>query len=130
AIITAGNKVNNLLQNLITNSIKFSDEGRVSWAARQCTETGMAEFKVADTGTGIEDELLPSIFEMFRQLDSSVSRNHEGAGLGLYIVKKYTDVLGGKIDVESTVGKGSVFTGTLPLVMRDDASSFEAVAVA
>jgi len=127
---TDGDKVKHILQNLINNAIKFTDEGRVAVSARYCTETGMAEFKVADTGTGIEDELLPSIFEMFRQLDSSVSRNHEGAGLGLYIVKKYTDVLGGKIDVESTVGKGSVFTVTLPLVTRDDASSFEALDVA
>jgi signal transduction histidine kinase len=51
---------------------------------------------------------------MFRQLDSSSSRNHGGAGLGLYIVKKYTDILGGKINVESKMGKGSVFTVTIP----------------
>ena len=129
-MITDGDKLKHILQNLINNAIKFTDEGRVAVSARYCTETEMAEFKVADTGTGIEEELLPSIFEMFRQLDSSVTRNHEGAGLGLYIVKKYTDVLGGKIDVESTVGKGSVFTVTLPLVTRNEASPFEAHDVA
>jgi signal transduction histidine kinase len=122
AMRTDGDKLKHILQNLINNAIKFTDEGSIGVSARYCPETGNAEFKVADTGTGIEEEMLPSIFEMFRQLDSSTSRNHDGAGLGLYIVKKYTDILGGKIDVESAVGKGSVFTVTLPLVTQNEAS--------
>jgi len=73
-----------------------------------------AEFKIVDTGIGIEQEKLPFIFEMFHQLDSSETRNHGGVGLGLYIVKKYTEVLGGRIQVTSELGKGSAFTVTIP----------------
>ena len=114
AMRTDGDKLKHILQNLINNAIKFTDQGQIAVSARYCQETKVAEFKVADTGTGIPEEQLPSIFEMFRQLDSSATRNHEGAGLGLYIVKKYADILGGEIHVESEVGKGSVFKVTLP----------------
>jgi signal transduction histidine kinase len=111
---TDGGKLKHILQNLINNAIKFTDEGHVTVSARYSRETKIAEFKVADTGTGIQEDLLPLIFEMFRQLDSSQTRNHGGAGVGLYIVKKYLDILGGKIQVESQVGRGSVFTVTIP----------------
>jgi two-component system cell cycle sensor histidine kinase PleC len=117
AIRTDAEKLKHILQNLINNAIKFTDKGHVAVSVRCCREAKMAEFKVEDTGTGIEEDLLPSIFEKFRQLDSSSTRNHEGAGVGLYIVKKYTEMLGGKIHVESAVGKGSAFTVTLPLLI-------------
>jgi signal transduction histidine kinase len=117
---TDGDKLKHILQNLINNAIKFTDKGHVAVSARYCRETKIAEFKVADTGAGIEENLLPSIFEKFRQLDSSSTRNHEGAGVGLYIVKKYTEALGGQIHVESAVGKGSVFTVTIPLDISGD----------
>jgi signal transduction histidine kinase len=120
AMRTDGDKLKHILQNLISNAIKFTDKGHVAVSARYCRETNIAEFKVADTGVGIEENLLPSIFEKFRQLDSSSTRNHEGAGVGLYIVKKYIEVLGGKIHVTSAVGKGSVFTVTIPLDSSGD----------
>ncbi|MGH7835196.1 MAG: ATP-binding protein, partial [Candidatus Binatia bacterium] len=114
AMRTDGDKLKHILQNLINNAIKFTDEGHIAVSARYCRETKIAQFKVEDTGTGIHEDLLPSIFEMFRQLDSSATRTHGGAGLGLYIVKKYTEGLGGQIHVESEVGTGSVFTVTIP----------------
>jgi PAS domain S-box-containing protein len=72
------------------------------------------EFKVTDTGSGIPSESLPFIFEKFHQVDSSNTRDYGGVGLGLYIAKKETELLGGKIEVESELGKGTVFTVSLP----------------
>ena len=70
---------------------------------------------VADTGPGIAEESLPFVFEKFRQIDSATTRNYSGAGLGLYIVKNFVALLGGKIDVQSKVGEGSIFIVRLPL---------------
>ena len=113
-IRTDGDKLKHILQNLVNNAVKFTDEGAITFTARYFPETKLAEFKVADTGVGIDQGMLPSIFERFHQLDSSDTRNHGGVGLGLYIVKKYLELLGGQIQVNSEVGKGSVFTVTLP----------------
>jgi signal transduction histidine kinase len=113
-IKTDGDKLKHILQNLINNAVKFTDEGSITFTARYFPETKVAEFKVADTGIGIEQEMLPSIFQRFHQLDSSDTRNHGGLGLGLYIVKNYIEVLGGQIQVNSELGKGSIFAVTLP----------------
>ncbi len=70
--------------------------------------------KVSDTGIGIPSDKLEIIFEEFRQVSEGLGRQFEGTGLGLTIVKKYVDKLGGKINVQSKVGEGSTFTITLP----------------
>jgi signal transduction histidine kinase len=107
-------KLKHILQNLINNAIKFTEQGSVNIAARHIPEARAIEFQVADTGIGISEEMLPSVFEIFHQVDSSETRTYGGVGIGLYIVKKYTDLLGGKIEVKSTLEKGTIFTLTIP----------------
>src|SRR5262249_16688716 len=113
---TDAEKLRHILQNLINNAVKFTPEGHVAVAARYVPERHRMEFKVCDSGIGIPPDKLPIIFEKFRQVDSSETRLYGGVGLGLYIVKQYVEALGGKIDVQSTVGVGSAFTVTLPFI--------------
>lgn len=108
-------KLKQILTNLINNAIKFTDHGHVSISAQMINLERTLEFKVADTGSGIPDDLLPFIFDKFRQIDSTTIRDHSGAGLGLYIVKTFVELLNGTISVQSWVGKGSVFTVHLPV---------------
>ncbi len=110
---TDGEKLRHILQNLINNAIKYTEKGYVKISARSLPEEKRAEFKIADTGIGIPKESLPAIFEMFRQVDGSRSGPTGGVGLGLHIVKKFTELIGGQIDVKSEPGKGSTFTVTI-----------------
>jgi signal transduction histidine kinase len=107
-------KLKHILQNLINNAIKFTAQGSVNITAKYLPETDTVEFQVADTGIGISEEMLPTIFEIFQQVDSSETRTYGGVGIGLYIVKKYTDLLGGEIVATSAPGKGTTFTLTIP----------------
>lgn len=116
--ITDSEKLKQILRNLIHNAIKFTEKGSVTISAKirqQAKGKEQVEFKVADTGIGVPKEILPFIFEKFRQADSSETRIYGGVGLGLYIVKNFTAMLGGTVEVESEPGKGSIFTVTLPL---------------
>jgi signal transduction histidine kinase/CheY-like chemotaxis protein len=111
---TDGNKVKHILQSLIDNAIKFTVEGTVRISARNFPANHKWELQVADTGRGIAADKIPLIFDLFRQLDSSAKRSHEGIGLGLFLAKKHTELLGGELKVHSELGKGSTFTLTLP----------------
>jgi signal transduction histidine kinase len=113
-IRTDGAKLERILQNIIENAVKFTDEGSVDISAQMCSETNSFEIKVSDTGIGIPENALATIFDMFHQSDSSASRDYGGVGLGLYVARKYANLLGASIEVESVVGNGSVFTVRLP----------------
>jgi len=125
AVKADGEKLKHILQNLLNNAIKFTPKGRVTVSARYLSDRRVAEFKVTDTGIGIPKELLRVIFERFKQADSTETRDHGGVGLGLYIVKKFTDLLGGTVEVKSEPDQGSTFTVTLPCESSRDLDSTE-----
>jgi len=115
AIFTDSVKLSQILRNLIDNAIKFTEEGCVTISVRKREDNGTVEFRVTDTGIGIEADMQSAIFEKLYQADSSDTRGYGGLGLGLYVVKKYGDLLGANIKVESAVGKGSTFTVAIPI---------------
>jgi len=106
-------KLQQILLNLLSNAGKFTEEGEIKVSAWQ--ENGSLKLAVSDTGIGIERAALSYIFEEFRQADMSSARRYGGTGLGLAIAKKFVNLLGGDIAVESEVGKGSKFTVTIPI---------------
>lgn len=106
-------KCYHILQNLIANAVKFTDKGKVEVLTSASDK--FISITVKDTGIGIEKEHLRSIFDEFRQGDGSTSRKYGGTGLGLAIAKKYTEMLGGTISVNSVPNKGAEFIFTLPL---------------
>jgi PAS domain S-box-containing protein len=116
------NRLHQVLVNLVGNAIKFTDRGGV--AIRVCSldeteKTSLLRFEVVDTGIGIHTNLQQGIFDAFSQGDGSAARKHGGTGLGLAISKQLIEMMGGKIGVESDVGKGSTFWITVPLEKRD-----------
>jgi signal transduction histidine kinase/DNA-binding NarL/FixJ family response regulator len=113
-ILTDGNKLKVILQNLINNAVKFTNQGYVKVSARSLPDKKCIEFKVVDTGIGIPANMVPIVFEKFRQADSTDARPYEGIGLGLYIAKQFAELLGGSVEVETEVGRGSIFTLVVP----------------
>lgn len=104
------------LTNLISNAIKFSSSNGTVWLTAESTSNTEVLFSVCDEGQGIPLDKLEIIFERFQQVDSSNSRRKGGTGLGLTICRKIVEQHEGKIWVESTLGKGSTFSFTLPLL--------------
>jgi len=113
-IVSDSGKCYHILQNLISNAVKFTERGSVEISGHQMGD--QICIAVKDTSIGISAEYLPVIFDEFRQADQKASRRFGGTGLGLAIAKKYCQLIGGSIGVESQVGAGSTFTLKLPLV--------------
>ena len=107
-------KVKQILRHLIDNAVKFSGDRLVKLSARYQTENDRVEFQVADSGVGIPKENRSTIFEKFFQIDGTSSRAYGGVGLGLYITKRFAELLGGKIDLDSEREGGTTFMVTLP----------------
>jgi signal transduction histidine kinase len=107
-------KFKQILVNLLSNAVKFTPEsGHVT--VRAAPRDGVVEVAVVDTGIGIAPEDQPTVFEEFRQVGSDYARKREGTGLGLALTKKFVELHGGTIMVESAPGQGSTFTFTLPV---------------
>ena len=106
------NRIQQILYNLVGNAVKFTESGKVAISA--AVTNGTIAVSVQDTGIGIAEDKFDKIFESFEQADGSTARIYGGTGLGLSITKKIVELHGGTIRVESTLGKGSRFTFTVP----------------
>ena len=117
SIVADAGKVKQMLLNLVSNAIKFTpDNGTVAIKTRRLNDA--VELAVIDTGIGIAKEDFDRVFHEFQQLDAGVGRQQPGTGLGLTLTRRFANLHGGDVRLESEVGKGSVFTITLPLETR------------
>jgi signal transduction histidine kinase len=132
AIFTDGLRLKQVLKNLLNNACKFTETGSVELrvhlasAGRPAAAAGASDWvalSVTDTGIGMDEEIQSRIFEPFRQADGTVGRRYGGTGLGLSISRRLTELLQGRLDVESAPGAGSRFTITLPRQADFESSS-------
>ena len=114
-ILTDPLRLRQVLVNLVGNAIKFTDQGEVRLGVRLTEDSGQPRlrFDVTDTGIGMDAEQIARLFHAFSQVDNSSDRKFGGTGLGLCISKRITEAMGGKIEVHSTPGKGSIFSVTI-----------------
>ncbi|WP_281239210.1 ATP-binding protein [Flavobacterium praedii] len=122
-ILTDEIKLKQVIVNLLTNAIKFTDKGHIAFGYTISPDYKFLEFRVEDTGIGISEKDLEVIFNRFRKVDNDYSISMSGLGLGLSISKAYVEMLGGEISVESIYGKGSVFKFTIPLLYDESKSN-------
>ncbi len=117
-IYTDKSKFKQILTNLLKNALKFTHEGFIEYGFEKIEENGtpFLRFYVKDTGIGIAKDKQDIVFNIFRQVDETFTRYYGGTGIGLFVVKRFTDILGGKVDLESEEGKGSTFYVTLPYI--------------
>jgi len=113
-------RLRQIVLNLVGNAIKFTERGEVRVGVRQLESSGrqvLIEIDVEDTGVGIPEAALETIFDTFTQVDDSATRRHGGTGLGLAIVRQLTELMGGEVGVESRLGSGSRFWIRAPFVL-------------
>ena len=115
-------KVSQILRNFISNALKFTTEGEVRVSARMLDEQ-QVEFAVTDTGIGIAPEHLSNLFKDFVQLDVRLQKRLRGTGLGLSLARKFAELLGGRVAVQSELGKGSRFWVVIPMRFRGEATA-------
>lgn len=120
AVHTDRQKLQQILLNLVNNGVKFTSQGSVFIESRPVSEASI-EIAVRDSGIGIPEDQLDTIFDEFRQVDGTSTREYGGSGLGLTISKKFAHLLGGDLSVESELGEGSTFR----LVFRREATDFD-----
>ncbi len=119
-------RLNQILINLISNSVKFTSEGEIVIRIKSTKDDANNQYfiiEVSDTGIGIPAEKIDELFDAFTQVDASTTRKYGGTGLGLSICKKLCDLMGGRIHVESQIGKGSCFQVILPLMVPENSKA-------
>jgi signal transduction histidine kinase/CheY-like chemotaxis protein len=118
--VTDNQRLQQVLRNLLSNAFKFTEQGQVSVSVHNADNSENAlRFDVRDTGIGIPRDKQDLIFQAFQQADGTTSRKYGGSGLGLSISREFSRLLGGSVSVSSETGKGSVFSVTLPLAVRE-----------
>jgi signal transduction histidine kinase len=117
-IVSDRQKVKQVVLNLLSNALKFTRQGSVTIRVAYADTPDMVAIAISDTGIGIDPNDHQKIFEDFQQLDSSVARPYGGTGLGLSICRRLATMLGGHLDLESEVGRGSTFTLVLASSLR------------
>ncbi|MHB0763577.1 sensor histidine kinase [Stutzerimonas sp. NM35] len=118
-LYTDDKKLAQILRNFISNALKFTLQGEVRISA-QVIDGSEVRFAVCDTGIGIPQELHKALFEDFSQVDSPLQKRLRGTGLGLSLCKRFADLLGGRVGVESEPGKGSTFFVVIPLALQPE----------
>lgn len=116
-MLTDASKLTQVLSNLLNNALKFTLQGSVAFGYER--KGDFMEFHVSDTGVGINPSYHEKIFERFYQVDNTITREHEGTGIGLSISKAFVEHLGGRIWLESEPGYGSVFWFTVPVISKN-----------
>tara|TARA_B100000886_G_scaffold202362_1_gene139755 strand:+ start:1364 stop:2728 length:1365 start_codon:yes stop_codon:yes gene_type:complete len=111
-------KLRQILFNVISNASKFTKKGTVEMSINKINE--MVEFKIKDTGIGMTPDQIEKVFEEFTQAKSSTAKDYGGTGLGLPISKRMTEMMGGRIEVESKEGKGTTFIITVPITVEEE----------
>jgi signal transduction histidine kinase len=121
-IVTADQRrLEQVILNLLNNAVKFTEKGFIRILCR--VENNHYLISVKDTGIGIRPDALKGLFQPFHQIDTGLTRKHEGSGLGLSICKKLLNMMGGTIDVESELGSGSIFTMRFPKAPHEGTNS-------
>ena len=111
-------KLRQILFNMLSNAAKFTKEGSVTLSINTIEKD--VKFAVTDTGIGMNEEQLGKVFDEFTQAEASTAKDYGGTGLGLPISKKMTEMMGGKMEVESEEGKGTTFSITIPVEVKEE----------
>ena len=123
-LYTDDRKLSQILRNFVSNALKFTPRGEVRVVAER-VDGGLIRFRVVDTGIGIAPEYHQSIFQDFSQVQSPLQKRLRGTGLGLSLCKRFAELLGGHVGVDSVVGEGSDFYVVLPYKLAEEAPRAE-----
>lgn len=125
SVVGDSNRIRQIMYNLLSNALKFTEKGSVQLVATReeavADQPCSVKIAISDTGIGINSTIMNRLFQPFEQADSSIARQYGGTGLGLSICRRLADLMGGNITVDSTEGKGSTFTLTVPFKLAAEA---------